>query len=411
MLAAVNKQEIENKPAGCPYHGAAQITGDHVTLRTRPIEQDGSGVWQIRSYTAAKAILRSNGIKQAGFQAETIGSLALGKEPMLYLDGAEHHQLRKQTARFFTPKAVKTYDGMIGRFVDQMLDELRTAGKGDLSKLTMKLAVLVAAEVVGLTNSHIDGLSRRLGKFFEVDPPAEPAEKFSIIETIKGLWGQIPLLSFYWFDVRPAIRNRQSEPQDDLISYLLTQEYTSMQILTECLLFGAAGMATTREFISAAALHFLQHDQMRADYLAADVDQRHAMLREILRLEPVVGELSRRATKPLTLEVDGQTFDIPEGDLIRMNVYGTNLDEHTFGDDPELVCPHRELARGVHDAGMSFGDGHHRCPGAYIAIEETDIFLTRFLQMDGLRLVQEPTIKRNEVVKGYEIREFMVRVD
>ncbi|MEM7802257.1 MAG: cytochrome P450, partial [Chloroflexota bacterium] len=164
-------------------------------------------------------------------------------------------------------------------------------------------------------------------------------------------------------------------------------------------------------FISAAALHFLRHDQMRADYLAADVEERHAMLQEILRLEPVVGELARRATKPLTLEVDGQTIEIPEGDLIKMNVYGTNLDDQAFGDNPELVCPHREIPRGVHEAGMSFGDGYHRCPGAYIAIEETDIFLTRFLQMDGLRLEQEPKIKRNEVVKGYEIRQFMVHVD
>ncbi len=30
-------------------------------------------------------------------------------------------------------------------------------------------------------------------------------------------------------------------------------------------------------------------------------------------------------------------------------------------------------------------DGAHRCPGAYIAIEETDIFLMRFLKLDDLR--------------------------
>ena len=120
--------------------------------------------------------------------------------------------------------------------------------------------------------------------------------------------------------------------------------------------------------------------------------------------------LARRTTETIEFELEGEKIDIPEGELIQMNVYGTNLDHEVFGENTESVCPHRELSRGVHDSGMSFGDGFHRCPGAYIAIEETDIFLTRFLQMDGLRMEQEPTISRNELISGYEIRNFSVRV-
>ncbi|MFK7805726.1 MAG: cytochrome P450 [Anaerolineae bacterium] len=403
-------EETQTKSAACPYHGSNQITGDHVELLDKPIEKDSSGVWRVRSYEVAKTLLRGNGLKQAGFQAEVLGEMRLGKDPMLYLEGAEHLALRKQTARFFTPKAVKAYDGMIGRMVDQMLADLREAGRVDLSQLTMKLATRVAAEVVGLTDSDIDGLSRRLGAFFDIRPAAKSDRKVTFDAIRHVSIAQFFMARFYFRDVRPAIRNRRKERQDDLISYLIDQEYTATQILTECLLFGAAGMVTTREFITAAALHFLRNEDMRADYLAADHAKRHEMLHEILRLEPVVGNLLRRTTQPIEVEVDGEKVEIGQGELIDMSVYGINQDAKAFGESAELVCPHRDLPKGVQVPGMSFGDGNHRCPGAFIAIEESDIFLTRFLKMDGLRLEQEPIVGRNEIVDGYEFKNFIVSV-
>ena len=59
---------------------------------------------------------------------------------------------------------------------------------------------------------------------------------------------------------------------------------------------------------------------------------------------------------------------------------------------------------------MSFGDGHHRCPGAYIAIQETDIFLTRLLALP-VTVEREPSLSWSEVTKGYELRNFRVRLE
>jgi cytochrome P450 len=75
--------------------------------------------------------------------------------------------------------------------------------------------------------------------------------------------------SFFWLDVKPAIKAHRRTPKANVISHLIAQNYTDVDILTEYLTFAAAGMATTREFISVAAWHFLEQPELRAHYLVA----------------------------------------------------------------------------------------------------------------------------------------------
>jgi cytochrome P450 len=60
---------------------------------------------------------------------------------------------------------------------------------------------------------------------------------------------------------------------------------------------------------------------------------------------------------------------------------------------------------------MGFGDGRHRCPGAFIALQESAIFLGRLLAMPGLCLVGTPDIRWNDLVGGYEFHECRIAVD
>ena len=59
---------------------------------------------------------------------------------------------------------------------------------------------------------------------------------------------------------------------------------------------------------------------------------------------------------------------------------------------------------------LSFGDGAHRCPGAYIAIQESDIFLRKLLAIDGLQIVKAPDLSWGELTQGYEFRNFILTV-
>lgn len=307
--------------------------------------------------------------------------------------------MRRDTARYFTPAAVAGYQPMIAALADRLIGRLTARGEANVDDLSLTLAVQVVSQVVGLTDSRLPGLESRVMQFVEHDGNSEPGLNPSK-GALANLLDQRHLLAFYLLDVKPAIQARRKRRRDDLISHLLDRDYSDLEILTECLTYGTAGMVTTREFITVATWHLLRRPELRADYVHGTEKERLDILHEILRLEPVVTTLYRTATQDLT--VDGQV--VPQGTLIALNLADVNADPAVAGDQPAQLCPARPLPRGVQAPVMAFGDGHHRCPGAFLAIKETDIFLRRLLIWQDLRAVQEPRLTFNEVVKGYELR-------
>jgi cytochrome P450 len=404
--------------AGCPFHHGA---GDHsapahqktakVVEPAGPLlERDAAGVWQVRSHAVARQILRGEATRQAGFKAELIEQTQnTMRSPILYLEGKDHHEQRKHTARFFTPKMVDSkYRELMDRLTDQIIGKLLVRRHADLSLVAMEMAVGVAGAVVGLTSSLLPGMDGRLNSFFA--HAAAPAVGF--FGKLTSLLGNsFGVAAFYYLDVLPAIRARRKQPQDDVISHLIQHGYKNPEILTECITYGAAGMVTTREFITVATWHLLEKPELRARYLAAPEAERYAMLEEILRIEPVVGALYRRALEDIPLETPDGPVTIPKGDLITLNIYAANADPALVGERPRDICPGRALTdKKTSPSVMAFGDGHHRCPGQFLAIQESDVFLRRLLSLPGLTLEQPPRLTWNDMIASYELRDCMISV-
>ncbi len=366
-----------------------------------PVRQDAEGVWQVRGYAQARALLRSTDTRQAGLGVETVEKLpAKIRRPVLYRDGPEHREHRRQTARYFTPRRVtENYRDLMVRIAEREVAVLRRDGRAHLAELSFRLAVDVAKAVVGLTDSK-PGTDVRLERFF---PEKFGKPGFTSLSGLYWLWRQnFAWMAVYFGDVRPAVKTRRRERRDDLISHLIDEGCTNGEILGECLTFAAAGMITTREFINVAAWHLFTDEGLRLRYQIGEEPERIAILHELLRLEPVVGHLKRRTTAPVSLP-DGIT--IPEGQLVDIAVGVANVDSEAVGADPLAVCPARPV-----EAGLSFGDGAHKCPGAHIAIQEADIFLHRLFGIDGLRMASPPRVTINEEISGYELRGLVVEI-
>lgn len=399
----------------CPVpHGDQRRTARPGEPSTPPVEVV-DGVWHLRSLPLVRQVLReADATVQAGFNAEMARTGPAGDHPpVLFMDGPEHRRHRTATARFFTPATVsRRYRALMEERADELVERIRGDGGGELSAVTLRYSVEVASRVVGLTNSDVDGMAARLERFFAVPLTAVPGGRGirgrvrTVLSAVRPLWA---MGVFHVRDVRPAIAARRADPQEDVVSHLLGQGYTGREILTECLTYAAAGMVTTREFIAVAAWHLLDDDALRREYLAADEARRHAILHEVLRLEPVVGHLYRRTTRELVLEEDGERHAVPAGALLDLSVRTANTDAGALGQDARALCPERPRPSGIRPEAMSFGDGAHRCPGGFLAIQETDVFLQRLLRLP-LELVHPPQVRWVDLIAAYEVRDVVLRV-
>ena len=370
---------------------------------TPRVAEDAQGTWHIRGYAESKELLKEETL-QNGFGAESI--LRTGLDPVLYQHGEAHRQQRAAIAKFFSPTTVtQKHIPMIESTADELIAELARAKSIDLKTLTRRMAAVVACAVIGLNPSH--GLIKRLDNMLHA--PNKPHSKLARLYL--SLTSNFTRLSFWWLDVRPAIAERKRHPQEDVISYMLSKDKSNIAILAECIVYAAAGMGTTQEFIPVVLLHALEDPQTRAALTSEDSAVRYEALHEILRLEPVIGTIKRKALSPLTITSAGQTHTIPTGARIDFHVYDVNVDAQSVGPEAECLQPHREMERGTYRSLIAFGSGPHRCAGEHLAIAETDIFIRKLLSLRGLRLESQPGIIRNQTVEGYELDNYRIAVD
>ncbi|GGT25085.1 cytochrome P450 [Streptomyces griseoviridis] len=374
-----------------------------------PVSRAADGTWQVHDYAVAREVLRGPGTVQAGLGIETVEKLpARIRRPVLYRDGPEHREHRRQTARFFTPRRVdEHYRALMVRIAEEQVARVREAGEAPLSELAFELSIGVVGEVIGLRRGR-PGVRRRLERFF----PEEFGEPG--LTSARGLYWLVRQnanwLRVYLADVRPAVRAHRRHRCDDLISHLLDEGCSDAEILGECLTFAAAGMVTTREFICLAAWHLFTDDALLARYRAADEAERLAVLEELLRLEPVAARLRRRATAGLELRTPRGPVTVRPGEYVELFLDDTNTDPGVVGADPLRVDPDRVLDFGPGRAGLAFGDGPHRCPGAHLAVLEADVFLSRLTALDGIRMAVPPRVAFRDAIGGYELRGMTVAV-
>lgn len=386
-----------------------------------PVEREGH-LWRIRSLQAARTVLRARGATtQAGFTAEHIPRGRLDHRPILISDGPTHDDQRRRVARFFTPAVIgRDYGPGIEACADRLLDAASARHQFSLDDLALHYTVEVTAAIVGLTHGssttsqavldrRTRAMARRLVAFF--DQPPFDLRRDDLGRSRRD-WARAarralgPMATFYLADVRPAIRQRRRAPRADVMSHLIGQGYSPINLLIEAVTYGTAGMVTTREFIAMAAWHLLTTPSLAEDYRGRDRAGRMGLLQELIRVEPVVGHLYRRVVEPLVVHDGQREHLLPAGDLVDVQVRATNA-EVGDGPDPLRVCPARSLPPGVRPAVLSFGDGAHRCPGESLALYEAEVLLTGLLRREP-RVVREPDVGWDDLIAGYQVRGFIV---
>jgi cytochrome P450 len=370
-------------PAGISPPRAARDAGDAAC----PVRRAPDGSWQLSGPDDVRALLRSTATRQGGFAVEHADSLpGWMRPPVLWRDGPEHREHRRQTARFFTEKRVDgAYRELMRRSARQQVAALRRAGEADLAALSFASAVTVVAQVIGLRPGR--GTAGRLERFF-TDPRADPSLG-RLRRLYVGARSALSFASFHLLDVRPAVRARRRRRRDDLVSHLIDEGCRDGDILGECMTFAAAGMITTREFVTVAAWHLFTDAGLRARWDAGDRAAREELLHGLLRREPVVSALHRVTTAELPLP-SGPV--VPAGSRVAAMLVTANRDPAATG------------------SGLAFGDGPHKCPGSHLAVQESEIFLSTLFAEPGLRMVREPTVAFRPEIEAYELTGLRISV-
>jgi cytochrome P450 len=354
----------------------------------------------ITDFAAAREILRSPKVIQAGAGAGAMDHSQPEEVPIFYIDGEPHRRRRSVIAKYFTLKAIESrYQPIMERTADRLLADFAKEGTGRLDKIGFRFAVAVAAEIIGLDHSDLEGITRRIEATINTDEDAKRAVKNTQDEAIAA---------FYATDVQPAIDARRNDRRDDVISRLLDEGCSDWFIRTEVRGYAFAGMMTTREFIVMAAWYFFEQPALLERFRAADKDEQLAIVEEILRLEPIVGYLRRRVVEDIDSPLCGH---IPAGATVTIDIRAANMDEAATGACPHLVDPHREKATAPGSGFMSFGDGPHRCPGAQLSLHEARTFLDRMVRLPGVRMEAKPRAVWFKPISSYELYDAVVACD
>jgi cytochrome P450 len=403
MASAANTPVPDSRPAGRDDRKTAHLIGEAV----KPFP--GSKV--SKSFEFSREILRSPNMRQAGGSADSVKVENPDHTSFFFLDGELHKRRRASVAAYFTPKAILTrYNPLMERMMDEMIADFRAKGSATLDLLALELAGAVTLEILGLTESDRAMTVKLLKKLMDSSDSFDkrPLHRF-INDKILGPYHKARfaylMKKLYTDCIAPAVEARKREPKNDVVSYMVQNEYGVKAMIIETMTYSGAGVSTTREFMQVAAWQLFDHPDLKDRFLAEDENGQFKIIQELLRLDPVAGYLYRRTNEEVQSKAAGQ---LPKDQLLAIDIRASNQDASTVGENPYAIDPDRAEKQNQLPTWTSFGDGPHRCPGAQVAVHETRIFLNHLFRVPGLKLEKAPDIGWSMATQGYEMRNMIV---
>jgi len=347
---------------------------------------DGHPAWVIVDYETARAALndaRFSKNMHAAFAtgesvvAEGLPGPALAKH-MLAVDPPDHTRLRRLVASAFTPRRVEALRPRVQQLVDDLLDDVASAGADEpvdlVSSFAFPLPFTVICELLGVDPSQRQTLGRDLVTLLSPTPDDASWQRAkvasdAVIAMLAGLVDQ-----------------KQANPQDDLVSALLRAQDESGSLDTQELLSTifqliVAGHDTTTSLIGNSVVALLLHpDQLAA--LQADESLIAPAIEELLRYDAPVPHATFRFAAE---DVPCGDVTIPKGEQILVSLASANRDEVRYAEPDRL-----DLARGD-QRHIAFGHGIHSCLGAPLARMEGRIAIrSLFARFPRLGLAVPP---------------------
>ena len=334
-------QELREK---CPV-ARSQITNQPVISRYDDV------VWALR--------------RPELFSSEMELQLALGTErPMIpqQIDPPAQTRYRRLLDPHFSRKKMEQLVPGIRDQANALIDSFVTDGHCEFDQqFAVPLPCTAFLQLLGLPQDRLDFF---LGIKDDIIRPQASREGLGMEEarTIRVEAGK---RSYAFFE--EAITQRRENPEDDLLTSLVTAEIdgerlTQDEILDICFLLLLAGLDTVTATLGCNLAYLASNPEQR-ERIVADPALIPSAVEELLRWETPVTAVPRVVKE----DVDLNGVKLEKGALVTLLLGAANTDASHFA-RADVVDFERE--RNVHTA---FGVGPHRCLGSHLARMELQV--------------------------------------
>jgi len=310
---------------------------------------------------------------------------------LLFMEGEDHHRLRRLVSRAFTPRAVEALRPFTRATIAGLVHAVHAEGRCDaVSALCDPFPIPVICALVGIEADRLADMSRWASSILL----SLRLDAGQFIEEIEQAQGEMD------DHLTGLIAQRRVAPRDDLLSNLILAEeegdrLSPSELLSVVAMMLVAGTDTTRNQLSNMIHTFAEQPDQWA-LLRQRPDLVPAAVEEAIRWEPATEALPRFAVEDI--EIGG--YLVPAGTIVVLMSMSANHDG--------TVLPHadvfditREVPAGWHL--LTFGGGIHHCLGANLArLELTESLAEMSSQFATLSLAGTAVLNPpGSVIQGY----------
>jgi cytochrome P450 family 135 len=322
-----------------------------------------------------------------------------GPSSILLLDGERHLRMRKLMLPPFHGEAIARFARLIEEITEREIESWRagTTVRTRTAAQAITMEVIIRA-VFGITDpARVAELKRLLPRLSSINP-------LLAIDVVRKDLGPLSPWGRFVRDrdrvdrmLYEEIESRRNDPDhdayDDILTLLLSARdengapLTDEELRDELITILLAGHETTATSIGWAFERLLR-SPAALERLTAEVKAREsgeyidAVIKETLRVRPVVTEVFRAPSEPL--ELGGYLFE--PGTQLAASILLVQHDPELYPPDPSNFRPERFLEGAPEPyAFVPFGGGVRRCLGAAFAQLEMKIVLSTILARVRLR--------------------------
>ena len=297
-------------------------------------------------------VLRDDETYSNAVYADVVG-MVMGRT-ILQMDEPEHRKIRSLVASSFRSRMLERWEEeLVAVVVNELIDSFIQRGRADLVReVTFNFPVQVIARILGLPRADYPRFQRWALELTSVSANWE-----------RGVAASAALRDY----LVEVMEERRAAPGDDLISDLVRAEVDGERLSEEEIysflrLLLPAGVETTYRATGSLLLALLD-DRRQLDALYGDRSLYAQAFEEVLRWEPPVTLILRRATR--ATELAGVPID--EGADVALMIGAANRDERKYA-EPDRYDMFREQRQHV-----GFGFGVHVCLGMHLARMESRV--------------------------------------